>query len=164
MVTVPVPFIPSHGSDPRRPLFTSLEQLLAIPVRNDADLADLARDGLLIDVMDRLEAKGLKARRTGVYHFSTGADSNNQLTLIPSSDSSKQCSEVSCAVSGTKPRTSTTDHRLLKRLVGSISGPETSSGPSKLVSGGPTVAEQRLRACQASCRERNWSRANAVAR
>ncbi len=102
-------------------------QLLAIPVRNDADLADLARDSLLVDVMDRLEAKGLKARRTGVYHFSTGADSNNQLTLIPSSDSSKQCSEVSCAVSGTKPRTSTADHRLLKRLVGSISGPETSS-------------------------------------
>ncbi|CAN7400709.1 antitoxin Xre/MbcA/ParS toxin-binding domain-containing protein [Paraburkholderia sp. SIMBA_054] len=57
---VTVPFIPSHGSDSRRPLFTSLEQLLAIPVRNDADLADLARDGLRVDVIDRLEAKGLK--------------------------------------------------------------------------------------------------------
>ncbi|ALL71361.1 antitoxin (plasmid) [Paraburkholderia caribensis MBA4] len=57
---VTVPFIPSHGSDPRRQLFTFLEQLLAIPLRNDADLADLARDGLPVDVIDRLEAKGLK--------------------------------------------------------------------------------------------------------
>jgi putative toxin-antitoxin system antitoxin component (TIGR02293 family) len=55
-----IPFIPSRGGDPRRSLFTSLEQLLAIPVRNDADLADLARNGLRVDALDRLEEKGLK--------------------------------------------------------------------------------------------------------
>jgi putative toxin-antitoxin system antitoxin component (TIGR02293 family) len=57
---VTVAFTPSGGADPRRTEFAILEQLLAVRVRNDADLAEVARERVDVDVIDRLSAQGLK--------------------------------------------------------------------------------------------------------
>jgi putative toxin-antitoxin system antitoxin component (TIGR02293 family) len=56
-----IAFTPSGAGDPRRSEFALLEQLLAVRVRSEADLAELAQDRVEVDVIDRLSARGLKA-------------------------------------------------------------------------------------------------------